>query len=101
MSLSKVHSGEICGLRWSITGNTLASGGDDDRLFILDARKMSSMHRLYQLNHLASVKALAWCPYNYDVLASGGGTGDGFLKIWNIQNGTCVSSIDTFAQASC
>ncbi|KAG8381016.1 hypothetical protein BUALT_Bualt06G0076900 [Buddleja alternifolia] len=97
----KVHIHEVCGLKWSSTGNTLASGGNDNRVYIWDACKMSSMNPVYRLNdHDAAVKALAWCPYDSNVLASGGGSSDGTLKIWNIQKGTCVKSIETTAQAS-
>ena len=49
--------------------------------------------------HCAAVKALAWCPYDSDILASGGGTEDKCIKIWNVQKGTCIRSIDTKAQA--
>lgn len=62
---------------------------------------MSSTKFLHRFNdHCAAVKALAWCPYQFNVLASGGGTSDGCIKIWNIQKGTRINSIDTKAQAS-
>ncbi|KAK4480649.1 hypothetical protein RD792_013727 [Penstemon davidsonii] len=98
-SCVKIHPGEVCGLKWSITGNLLASGGNDNLLYIWDASKMSSMHHLHKFtDHCAAVKALAWCPYKDSVLASGGGTTDGFIKLWNIQIGTCINSIDTKTQ---
>lgn len=97
----KVHTHEVCSLKWSSTGNILASGGNDNLVYIWNASKMSSMHYVHRLNsHCTAVKALAWCPYNYDLLASGGGTNDGTLKLWNVQRGACVRSIDTKAQAS-
>ncbi|KAK6936443.1 WD40 repeat [Dillenia turbinata] len=80
---------EICGLKWLNTGDILASGGNDNLVCIWDALKMSS-----------SLKAFAWCPYQFEVLASGGVTSDGCIKIWNIQRRTCINSIDTKAQAS-
>ncbi|XP_073016792.1 cell division cycle 20.2, cofactor of APC complex-like isoform X1 [Primulina eburnea] len=95
----KVHTHEVCGLKWSSTGNILASGGNDNLVYIWNACKMSSMHYIHRFNsHCAAVKALAWCPYNDDILASGGGTDDGTLKLWNVQKGACVRSIDTKAQ---
>ncbi|KAK6926232.1 WD40 repeat [Dillenia turbinata] len=95
------HTQEICGLKWSNTGNVLASGGNDNLICIWDALKMSSSHLLHRFNeHRAAVKALAWCPYQFEVLASGGGTSDGCIKIWNIQRGICINSINTKAQAS-
>ncbi|KAL2227308.1 cell division cycle 20.2, cofactor of APC complex-like [Sesamum indicum] len=95
----KVHKGEVCGLKWSNTGSILASGANDNLVCLWDACKMSSMHHLYRLNdHRAAVKALAWCPYNYNMLATGGGSTDGSLKIWNTQKGVCINSIETKSQ---
>ncbi|KAL6530367.1 hypothetical protein OROHE_014720 [Orobanche hederae] len=93
----KVHKDGVCGLKWS--GKLLASGGNDNLLYLWDVCKMSSRQHLYRFSdHRAAVKAIAWCPYNYNVLASGGGYDDGSLKIWNTQKGTCISSTDTKAQ---
>ncbi|XP_028791174.1 cell division cycle 20.5, cofactor of APC complex-like [Neltuma alba] len=93
------HSEEVCGLKWSGRGNILASGGNENLIYIWDSAKMSSSNFLYCFDdHRAAVKALAWCPYQSDVLASGGGTQDGCIKTWNVQKGTCISSIDTKAQ---
>ena len=33
--------------------------------------------------HTAAVKALAWCPFQGNLLASGGGGGDRCIKFWN------------------
>ena len=97
----KLHTEEVCGLIWPSRGNTLASGGNENLIYIWEASKMSSSNFLYHFNdHCAAVKALAWCPYQSDVLASGGGTKDGCIKIWNTQKGTCINSMDTKAQAS-
>ncbi|KAJ4728932.1 cell division cycle 20.2, cofactor of APC complex-like [Melia azedarach] len=98
-SCIKAHDGEVCGLKWSNEGNLLASGGDDNLVYIWEPSKMSSPNFLHRFNdHRAAVKALAWCPYQLNVLASGGGTQDGCIKIWNLQKGTCISNIDTKSQ---
>ncbi|XP_059625309.1 cell division cycle 20.2, cofactor of APC complex-like [Cornus florida] len=95
----QLHTQEVCGLKWSTRGNTLASGGNDNLIYIWEASKMSSSRFLHRFNdHRGAVKALAWCPYDTEVLASGGGTRDGRIKIWNIRKGLCVNSIDTKAQ---
>ncbi|XP_060181554.1 cell division cycle 20.2, cofactor of APC complex-like [Lycium barbarum] len=99
VSLTRVHGGEVCGMKWSSTGSALASGGNDNLVYIWDISKMSSRHYMHRFSeHHAAVKALAWCPYNSDVLASGGGIDDGCLKIWNTQKGTCISTTETGAQ---
>ncbi|CAI9091936.1 OLC1v1027057C1 [Oldenlandia corymbosa var. corymbosa] len=95
----RVHTDKICSLKWSETGHILASGGDDNLVYILHSSKMSSSHYLHCLkDHSSAVKALDWCPHNSSVLASGGGLHDGSLKIWDVQKGVCINSIDTKAQ---
>lgn len=96
----QAHTEEVCSLKWSSRGNVLASGGNENRIYIWESSKMSSSNFLHRFDdHSAAVKTLAWCPYQSDVLASGGGTKDGCIKIWNTQKGTCISSKDTKAQA--
>ena len=39
----------------------------------------------YQLQgHKAAVKALAWCPWQRNLLATGGGSTDKTMRFWNI-----------------
>ncbi|CAM6100936.1 unnamed protein product [Calypogeia fissa] len=96
------HEQEVCGLKWSPSGQQLASGGNDNILHIWDAATASSqgpsgyLHRLD--DHQAAVKALAWCPFQANLLASGGGTADRCIKFWNTHTGACVNSIDTQSQ---
>ncbi|KAF5732262.1 cell division cycle 20.5 cofactor of APC complex-like isoform X1 [Tripterygium wilfordii] len=98
-SCLKAHSEEICGLKWSSGGNLLASGGNENLIHIWEASQMSSSKFLHRFSgHRAAVKALAWCPYQFNVLASGGGSNDGCIKMWNTQNGTCIESINTKSQ---
>jgi len=33
------HKQEICGLKWSFDGNYLASGGNDNRIYIWSPKK--------------------------------------------------------------
>lgn len=95
------HTEEVCGLKWSTEGNLLASGGNENIIYIWEASSMSTSKFLHKFDeHRAAVKALAWCPFQFNVLASGGGTNDGCIKIWNIQRGACIDSISTNTQAS-
>ncbi|KAG0474170.1 hypothetical protein HPP92_016027 [Vanilla planifolia] len=48
--------------------------------------------------HNAAVKALAWCPFQSNLLASGGGETDRCIKFWNTLTGACLNSIDTGSQ---
>eukprot|EP01126_Amoeba_proteus_P052576 TRINITY_DN6361_c0_g1_i1.p1 TRINITY_DN6361_c0_g1~~TRINITY_DN6361_c0_g1_i1.p1 ORF type:complete len:414 (-),score=57.57 TRINITY_DN6361_c0_g1_i1:286-1527(-) len=90
------HQGEVCGLKWSLDGRQLASGGNDN---ILNVWKMEQETPQFTLSeHQAAVKALAWCPWQSSLLASGGGTADRTIKFWNTQTGTLMNSVDTESQ---
>ncbi|EQC25548.1 cell division cycle 20, cofactor-APC complex [Saprolegnia diclina VS20] len=90
------HEQEVCGLRWSPDGSKLASGGNDNALCIWNQMQTTPMHKL--TDHCAAVKALAWCPWDRHVLASGGGTADRTIKLWNAQTGSLLQSTDTGSQ---
>ncbi|KAJ1426954.1 WD40/YVTN repeat-like-containing domain superfamily [Sesbania bispinosa] len=96
------HEQEVCGLKWSASGQQLASGGNDNLLFIWDRATASSnsatkwLHRLE--DHTSAVKALDWCPFQGNLLASGGGSGDCCIKFWNTHTGACLNSVDTGSQ---
>ncbi|XP_065645137.1 cell division cycle protein 20 homolog isoform X2 [Hydra vulgaris] len=103
------HSQEVCGLQWSPDGKFLASGGNDNTLNIWDFSSISANTEsvventtpLYSLtDHLAAVKAVSWCPWQRNLLASGGGTLDRHIRIWNTGTGNCLQSLDTMAQVS-
>ena len=96
----EAHQQEVCGLSWSHDGKTLASGGNDNLLCLWDAQSSSRniVPRHELRDHQAAVKALAWCPFERNVLASGGGTADRCIKLWNSANGACLNSVDTGSQ---
>ena len=91
------HSGEICGLKWNSAGTQLASGGNDNLVNVWDNRHRSSspVPVLRLTHHKAAVKALAWAPWSNNLLATGGGTGDGRIMFWNTNTGNCVRSRHT------
>ncbi|XP_071733779.1 cell division cycle 20.2, cofactor of APC complex-like [Rutidosis leptorrhynchoides] len=91
------HRQEVCGLKWSPSGQQLASGGTDNLLHIWDRRSMASVngptHYLHRLeDHAAAVKSIAWCPFQANLLASGSDDG---IKFWNTRTGACLNSVDT------
>lgn len=93
------HSQEVCGLSWSPSGNQLASGGNDNMLHVYDARGLSRNEPTHSLSgHSAAVKALAWCPFQSNLLASGGGTADRTIRFWNTHTGSELNCIDTKSQ---
>ena len=108
----KGHQQEVCGLKWSPDGQMLASGGNDNLLCLWDFRggaagasqwartlRGGAQDPLRRLtDHQAAVKAIAWCPFQRNVLASGGGTADRTIKFWNSATGALLNSVDTGSQ---
>uniref|UniRef100_A0A3Q4HRU4 Cell division cycle 20 homolog n=1 Tax=Neolamprologus brichardi TaxID=32507 RepID=A0A3Q4HRU4_NEOBR len=99
------HTQEVCGLKWSPDGRYLASGGNDNLVCIWPRAQEGSAGNDSQLircwsEHQGAVKALAWCPWQPNILASGGGTSDRHIRIWNVNSGSCISSLDTQSQIS-
>jgi cell division cycle protein 20 (cofactor of APC complex) len=114
------HTQEICGLSWSPEGTILASGGNENMLCFWDmnfqthnnndnnnstgglSQQSYSPRLKLDQYHIAAVKALSWCPWQRNILASGGGTADRNIKIWNASYGTgseaLLKSVDTGSQ---
>lgn len=93
------HSQEVCSLSWSLDGQTLASGGNDNVVCLWDVSSSSRSQPKFALtDHQAAVKALAWSPHERNLLASGGGTADRSIKFWNTQSGLLLNTIDTGSQ---
>jgi len=69
------HNLEVSGLAWSGDGKYLASSGNDNIINIwsndIGNTNPTPIHQL--TDHQAGVKAVAWCPWKNQVLASGGG----------------------------
>jgi cell division cycle protein 20 (cofactor of APC complex) len=96
------HSQEVIGLKWSPDGSQLASGGNDNVLNIWDSSKIRETGKVAPTHaleeHTAAVKALDWCPWQSNLLASGGGSSDRTLRFWNTKTGTCVNKVETGSQ---
>jgi len=94
---------EVCGLKWSHDGTQLASGGNDNVLNIWSKEtciggSITNQPKFQIRQHTAAVKALAWCPWQNNLLASGGGTSDRRIMFWNTTSGNLLNSIDTKSQ---
>ena len=79
------HRQEVCGLKWSPDNQYLASGGNDNKLFVWNTSSNQPVHAFTE--HLAAVKAIAWSPHHHGLLASGGGTADRCIRFWNTLTG--------------
>ena len=97
----QLHVQEVCGLKWNPDGRYLASGGNDNIVGIWDANMSHDNKPLHILrDHVAAVKAVAWCPWQSNLLATGGGTADRRVKIWNMYNGNLLQDHDAKSQIS-
>jgi len=92
------HEAEVCGLKWSPDGSQLASGANDNKCCIWDVGRSQPRHVFTEAN--AAVKALAWCPFERNTLATGAGTADRHIRFYNTMTGSCLNQVDTGAQVS-
>lgn len=74
----------------------IASGGNDNIISLFDIRNSRIYQRFTQ--HTAAVKALAWSPHQTSILATGGGSTDKHIRIWNTAESKCIKKIDTGSQ---
>ncbi|XP_019188796.1 PREDICTED: protein FIZZY-RELATED 2-like [Ipomoea nil] len=90
------HKSGVCGLKWSYDNRELASGGNDNRLFVWNNH--STQPVLKYCEHTAAVKAIAWSLHLHGLLASGSGTADRCIRFWNTTTNTHLNCMDTGSQ---
>lgn len=73
------HKDEVCGI--SVQNNKVASGGRNGQVLIwnLNSNNYFQNHKI----HKGAVKALQWCPWRMNLLATGGGSNDRKIVMWN------------------
>jgi len=115
ISQLKGHKGEICQLKYNNDGLLLASGGNDNLCLIWDVRKINNklndISNYNEINgnkplitinyHLGAVKAISWCPWIRNFIATGGGNNDQSIKFFNVDNNNLVNCINTGSQVCC
>lgn len=90
------HRQEVCGLKWSPDHQHLASGGNDNKLFVWNMSSTTPVQTYTE--HVAAVKAIAWSPHQHGLLASGGGTADRCIRFWNTLTAQPLQCVDTGSQ---
>lgn len=98
VSIINGHEGEVCSLAWNRDGKLLASGSNDNNFHVRDIRHLLGDPLMKCTEHKAAVKGLAWKPDATGILASGGGTADRTVKIWNCDTGAKLGEMDTGSQ---
>ncbi|CRG99126.1 cell division cycle protein 20 homolog, putative [Plasmodium relictum] len=92
------HKSEVCGLEWNHNGKQLASGSNDNSIYIWENNTKNSVFHFTK--HKAAVKAISWCPHKNNLLISGGGSADKKIYFWNTNTGKCINEITTNSQVS-
>ncbi|XP_071698544.1 B-type cell cycle switch protein ccs52A-like, partial [Rutidosis leptorrhynchoides] len=90
------HKSDVCGLKWSYDDRELASGGGDHKLFVWNQHSTQPIVKYNE--HTAAVKAIAWSPHRYGLLASGGGSTDRCIRFWNTTTNSHLNCMDTGSQ---
>ncbi|KAI3922171.1 hypothetical protein MKX01_005860 [Papaver californicum] len=82
-----------------INNDVRINRGNDNLLYSWDRSAASSNSHTQWLHmledHNAAVKALAWCPFQANILASGGDGNDKCIKFWNSHTIACLNSVET------
>ncbi|RDB17754.1 Anaphase-promoting complex subunit cdc20 [Hypsizygus marmoreus] len=81
------HKGKVLGLKWSTDGRMVASSDDLGMVYIWDKRAGKQLldegTQGAKMRHRGPVKALAWCPWKPDLLATGSIYPEGKIRIWS------------------
>lgn len=89
------HKQEICGLEWSNDSKYFASGGNDNKLFVY----YSGMDfPIMRKTHKAAVRAIGWSKRREGILASGAGSADRLLRVWDVSKKKLIIEKDTGSQ---
>ncbi|CAL1698283.1 unnamed protein product [Somion occarium] len=84
------HKSKVVGCRWSVDGLHLATSDKQGIVNIWDARagkKLTNNDRMGgKVKHGSPVKALAWCPWKPELLATGSTYPDGKIRIFNVKS---------------
>jgi WD40 repeat protein len=91
------HREEICAISFNGDSSLFATSSNDTAVKIWDFRNLESPLRVYE-EHCAAVRALAWSPTAPGILASGGGTSDKMIRIWNAETGETLAAVNTGSQ---
>ena len=93
------HTDQICGIAFRIDGGQFATGGNDNLVNVFDFVG-SKIQKRFVFRHKAAVKALSYCTWQRSLLATGGGSNDRCLRIYDTSKGTLITCMDVGAQVT-
>ncbi|KAF5325887.1 hypothetical protein D9611_001030 [Ephemerocybe angulata] len=80
------HRRSVVSMAYDSTGNFLASGDVDGNVHVWDVRARKSLTEVKQsskIKHQAVAKALAWCSWQPELLATGSYYPEGTVQVWS------------------
>jgi cell division cycle 20-like protein 1 (cofactor of APC complex) len=92
LKVYSAHSQEVCGVKWSPDGQYFASGGNDNYMHVFSPK---TEFPLMKKAHKAAIRAIAWSERQYGLLATGAGTADKCIRLWNLSEAKMVDMKDT------
>lgn len=94
----KCDQQQICGMDVNPNSDQLVIGANDNNSSIWDIKDFSNPTKMFHLKHDAAVKAVAFCPWMPNLLATGGGSRDRNLRFWHTKSGTLINKYETKGQ---
>ncbi|KAI0085522.1 WD40 repeat-like protein [Irpex rosettiformis] len=92
-----LHQSKVHGVKWSTDRNYLATGDQTGVVYVWDVRagkELSNSSRMGgRMHHNAPVKvsiALAWCPWQPDLLATGSTYPDGKIRVFSVKSSSPI-----------
>ncbi len=97
------HIQEVCGLKWNSNGEYLASGSNDNCVFLWQPDLSTDIPYIDSpvmalRGHRAAVKAISWHPTMPNLIATGAGSNDGHIRIFDAYSGDCICQTSTTSQ---
>ena len=74
-------------------GSSIVPGPNGSRVVLDGAQKHKWMHS-------AAIKAIAFCPWQRGLIATGGGSNDRAIHFYHIYSGACLATIDVHTQVT-
>jgi WD40 repeat protein len=93
----QAHAMPCCTALFDFDGVRFATGSDDCSCTIWDVRNISRPSCML-CGHSAAVRGISWCPRAHNRIATGGGTQDRRIRIWDTDTGDVIVETNTGSQ---
>ncbi|KAL6946870.1 hypothetical protein ACO0QE_001722 [Hanseniaspora vineae] len=100
VALLKCQAQQVCGIDINEEQGhiQMAVGGNDNTCSIWNITDISNPVFQYNLFHKAAIKAVSFCPWAKNLLATGGGSKDRCIRFWHTGSGVLLKEIKTSGQ---